>query len=428
MLPSSHLSNSDTPDEAFTHPLLRKLKGEDSNGSVRLQSRVFVLDTDLRKHEEGEHLTAALFPHKMAGLHMVAGVSHVDEHGSADANYFGDQSSMGLTTKERSRSIASCSSFVAPASPVLLLLLLDPYSPKQLRSCLHRLFLSLLTDSRFKSRFAAALGAICYRPTSTLFCAGIGTEADTLLGFTVQLFTTGSLVRSLGNLDATKALLCREDGVVDEAESSLVSALPIAHSVVRSIHSNILGATREVAMVVKNSVNDPNGNGALATNDRTRSGGSLSTRSSMPPALVYQFESEHPLSTRLPSAPDDKFIDSRCMKHKRLPHLLRDLEYIYETQGTAVKLLRSNRGSSGSSTNTPNPSPTNNVMGGAGAAVAVADAMNNSITPSPSYTSPTVISNSLATYATPNALDFPAVWARLLRLGQGVDLQKRRIR
>ena len=222
------------------------------------------------------------------------------------------------------------SSFVPPASPVLLLLLLDPYSPKQLRSCLHRLFLSLLTDSRFKSRFAAALGAVAYRPTSTLFCAGIGTEADTLLGFTVQLFTTGSLVKALGNLDATKALLSREDRPANEAEGSCISALPIAHSVVRSIHSNILGATKEVSVVVRNSLNGSDG-GQPAPNDRSRPGGSLGARSATPPTLVYQFGSEHPLSTRLPGSPDDKFIDSRCMKHKRLPHLLRDLKYIYET-------------------------------------------------------------------------------------------------
>jgi len=56
--------------------------------------------------------------------------------------------------------------------------------------------------------------------------------------------------------------------------------------------------------------------------------------------------------------------------------------------------------------------------------------MGDAVTPSPSLNaSPTSIisSNSLATYKIPNALDFPAVWARLLRLGQGIDLQKRRI-
>ena len=419
MLPISHLTKPGQAEKSFTHPLLlRKLAGTHDatygDDGVYLQQKVFVVDTDLRKHEEGESLTSALFPHKMAGLNTISGVGYVDEHGSEESHFFSDKRDMGVTTVEQSNQIASCSSFVAPASPVLLLLLSDPYSPKHLRSCLHRLFLSLLTDSRFKSRFAASLGAVVYRPTSTLFCAGIGTEADTLLGFTVQLLTTGSLVKALGNLDATKALLCREDKVPDEAETACIFALPIAHSVVRSIHSNILGATNEVSVVVKNDMAETEGDGPTS-NDRAMSAGSISTsRSSMPPALVYQFLSEHPLSTKLPGAPDDKFIDSRCMKHKRLPHLLRDLEYIYETPGTAVKLLRSGRPSS-SSANTPSASPTS-----------LGDAIND--TPSPSFTSPSsIISNSLATYNIANALDFPAVWARLLRLGQGIDLQKRRI-
>ena len=172
MLPTSHLSNADAADDTFGHPFLRRLEGScdaiSGDTSVRLQPRMFVLDTDLRKHEEGKNLTSALYPHRMAGLNMVSGTSHVDEHGSSGCNYFRRRGS-GVATPERARRVASRSSFVAPASPVLLLLLLDPYSPKQLRSCLHRLFLSLLTDSRFKSRFAAALGAVAYRPTSTLF-------------------------------------------------------------------------------------------------------------------------------------------------------------------------------------------------------------------------------------------------------------------
>lgn len=376
---------------------------------VHLQSKVFVVDTDLRKHEEGEHLTSAIFPHKMAGLNLVSGVGHVDLHGSVDSHYFANKSNMSVISIEHSKQLVSCSSFVAPSSPVLLMLLLDPYSPKQLRGCQHRLFLSLLTDSRFKSRFAVSLGAVVYRPTSTLFCAGIGTETDTLLGFTVQLFTTGSLVKALGNLDATKALLCREDKVAN-AEMACVSALPIAHSVVRSIHSIILGATKAVSFSVQNNINE------LAESDHSAawSGGFFdAARSAMPPALVYQYGSEHPLNTRLPGAPDDKFIDSRCMKHKRLPHLLRDLEYIYETPGTAIKLLRSGRILGVS---TPSGSPT------------AADAMYDSVTPSSPFASPTNANfNSLATYNIPNALDFPAVWTRLLRLGQGIDLQKRRI-
>ena len=416
-LPASHLCkpNGDNCEETFTHRLLRRLVKSDANtmgGSqedaytdenlVCLQSKIFVVDTDLRKHEEGEHLTSSIFPHKMAGLNLVSGVGHADLHGSVDSHYFANKSTTSVTSIEHSKQILSCSSFLAPSSPILLMLLLDPYSPKLLRGCQHRLFLSLLTDSRFKSRFAVSLGAVVYRPTSTLFCAGIGTETDTLLGFTVQLFTTGSLVKALGNLDATKALLCRED-VANDVEGACTSALPIAHSVARSIHSNILGATKEVSVAVE-------------TTDHSSAwsaGVSEAARPISPPALVYQYGAEHPLNTKLPGAPDDKFLDSRCMKHKRLPHLLRDLEYIFETPGTAIKLLRSVRTLGVSS---PSGSPKG------------ADAMYNSVTSSPPFASPINSSvNSLGTYNIPNALDFPAVWTRLLRLGQGIDLQKRRI-
>lgn len=411
-LPTAHLS---IPNESnFTHPLLKLFSdiSDDAmmteqpgdGNSVFLSQRVFIVDTDLRKHEEGEFLTAAMYPHKMTGLNLVSGVGHVDEYGSVGCRY---GESMGVTSKEYAKRIVSCSSFMAPTSPVLTLLLLDPYASKNLRSCLQRLFLSLLTDARFKSRFAASLGAVVYRPTSTLFCAGVGTDADTLLGFTVQLFTTGSLVKALGNLDATKGLLCREDRV-DERENSCISALPIAYSVARSIHTNILGATKEVSTLVSNAIEEAKEmeDGPQPSNQKSVS--SVSINASMS-SLSYQFGSEHPLSTRLAAAPDDKFIDSRCMKHKRLPQLLRDLEYIFETPGTAVKLLSSIRSSSSS---TPG---------------LTLDASNDAITPAPSFSSPTVSSNSLATYHIPNALDFPSVWARLLRLGQGIDLQKRRI-
>jgi hypothetical protein len=393
-LPTTHLTGT----KRIGHPLLRRLSesSESMNDSiidgVCLRPRIFVVDTDMRKHEEAEVLTCSLYPHRQPGLYSVSGKSYIDENGSLGSRYGED---VGLTTHEQAKLLVSCSSFLAPMSPILLMLLLDPYSPKLVRSSLHRLFLSLLTDGRFKSRFAASLGALVYRPTSTLFCAGIGTEADTLLGFTVQLFTTGSLVRALGNLDATRSLLCRED-FDDEKEYVCISALPIAYSVVRCIHANILGATDEVSNLVIKAMEQKGGD--ESKNEKIKSALAM---------LSYQFGSEHPLSTRLPAAPDDKFIDKRCMKHKRLPHLLRDLEYIFETPGTAVKLLTSSRG------NTNPPTSPDNA--------------GDMITPSPSFTFPASNPNSLSTYIVTNPADFPSIWARLLRLGQGIDLQKRRI-
>jgi len=39
----------------------------DDGCTVRLRPNVSVVDMDLRTHEEGESLTSALYPHKMAG-------------------------------------------------------------------------------------------------------------------------------------------------------------------------------------------------------------------------------------------------------------------------------------------------------------------------------------------------------------------------
>ena len=63
-----------------------------------------------------------------------------------------------------------------------------------------------------------------------------------------------------------------------------------------------------------------------------------SSNDSLLPALTY-VAGEHPIMTLLPTAPDDGFLDSRSTRHKRLPHLLRDLEYVIETPGTAMRIL-----------------------------------------------------------------------------------------
>ena len=54
---------------------------------------------------------------------------------------------------------------------------------------------------------------------ATLYCSGIGTEMDSPLSFTVQIFTTESL----------------NDGCVGFEDASTI---PVAHNIVRCIHSN----------------------------------------------------------------------------------------------------------------------------------------------------------------------------------------------
>jgi len=331
-----------------------------------------VIDTDLRKPQEADGLTTQMFPHKISGLSIISGVGLADSSGS-DA---GEAKADPPTTAEWSR-LLSTASYSSPSSAILLILMLDPYPPKLLRQPLHSLFLSLLIDARFKSRFAAALG-VAYRSLTTLFCAGVGTESDTPLGFTVQIFTAGSLVRALGSSEAISSLLCRDgDGAKTTLVGKHIFSIPISHNIVRCIHSNLLGSTKQVKVATK-------GAGSGETMGANDSGEVIN------PALVYQ-AGEHCMTTLLPAAPDDEFLDSRSTRHKRLPHLLRDLEYIFETPGTSDRLLL--------------------------AAAAVPTLPNAPHHPMPSVAN---VDPSLC-------LTFPTIWARLLRIGQGMDPQKRRI-
>ena len=365
-LPSTY---SDARPFVEKHPLLYHL----STGQIdvtmknRLTETVMIVDTDLRKQQEADRIISSVYAHKLPGLHMISGV------GSIPLPMI-DNSPPPLANPMEWRHLLATCSFRAPVSPVVVLLLLDPYPTKQLRAVLHALFLSLLIDARFKCRFAAALGAITYRPLSTLFCAGVGTEADTPLGFTVQIFTAGSLVRALGNALATEKLLKSDDENEEPEDGAPVGifTVPIGHSIVRCIHTNLLGATKEVHMILNNTAtgNDDDSHEESGSND------------SLLPALTY-LAGEHPLVTPLPAAPDDGFLDSRSTRHKRLPHLLRDLEYVIETPGTAFRLLL------------PSRFP---------------------------------VHPALSTYSrAADLLSFGTVWSRLLRTAQGMDPQKRKI-
>ena len=334
----------------------------------RLTETVYVVDTDLRKQQEADRITSSVYTHRLPGLQLISGVGTVRVKELSGAM-------PTLPNPMEYRHLLATSSFRAPISPIILLLLLDPYPTKQLRGAVHALFLSLLTDARFKCRFAAALG-IAYRPLSTLFCAGVGTEADTPLGFTVQIFTAGSLVRALGSASAVEKLLLADDEEdASEREASIgVFTMPIAHTVVRCIHTNLLGATKEVHMILNNT--------ASGNDDGSQDDPNQNANDGLLPALTY-VAGEHPLMTPLPAAPDDGFLDSRSTRHKRLPHLLRDLEYVIETPGTAMRLLLPQR--------------------------------------FPSYQGASLSARG------EEILTFSTVWSRLLRLAQGMDPQKRKI-
>jgi hypothetical protein len=365
---------SDTLPTDARHPFLHLLVTGKQNPAVRnrLTEEVIIIDTDLRKEQETERMIASVYPHRLPGLHMISGIGTLPQR-------LVDRSPPALPNPMEFRHLVEAASFRTSSSPIVLMLLLDPYPTKQLRSTLHTLFLSLLIDPRFKSRFAAALGAVAYRPLSTLFCAGVGTDADTPLGFTVQIFTTPSLARALGDSAASVKLLSSDDqeDTYDLGAPLGLLMTPLAHSIVRCIHTNLLGSTKEVQMLLKNTSvgNDEDSNDEAELNN-----------SSLLPALTY-VAGEHPMTTMLPSGHDDGFLDARSTRHKRLPHLLRDLEYVVETPGTAVRLLLNHR--------------------------------ESSLSGSPRMED--------ASPGAPEPLAFAAAWARLLRVAQGMDLQKRKI-
>ncbi len=354
-----------TSPKKLSHPFLCRDSGC-GNQSYYLSDSLIVLETDLRKQQEPDTLIHDEYTHDLLGLHMISGVGLVDVDGDEHGG-----SAMKPTAEDWGQ-LLSISSYRAPVSPILLMLLLDPYPTKQLRGSIHPLFLSLLIDSRMKSRFAASLGGIAYRSLTTLYCSGVGTEVDSPLSFTVQIFTAGSLVRALCNTEATKKLLSFDgdanslgcDGF-DDAFS-----IPVAQNIVRCIHTNLLGSCKEVKMVLKNTVEKRNNNDGADRNKHLS-------------ALTYQ-QGESPHTTLLPAAPDDAFLDARSTKHKRLPPLIRDLEYIFETPGTALRLLL----------------PSDNEV----------------------YKKQENGSSDLKEIP-----HFPRMWCRLLRLAQGVDPQKRKI-
>ena len=273
-----------------------------------VSDRLLVIDTDTCKHQQTDLLLSSLYPHELPGLYAISGITATQKP---------------AISEELKQFILSVATFRSPSSPLLLMLLLDPYPPKNLRSAIHSLFLSLIIDLRFKSRLGAALGSVAYRPLSTLFCAGVGTEADTPLGFSVQILTTGSLVQALSSSAGAVALL--ESDTLDNNETFedgnklfCSYALPIDLTITRAVHSNLLGASKEVKMVLKNIAED--------------------VSNSILTPLLYQ-TSEHPALNCLPAARDDEFLDSRSTRHKRLPHLLKDLQYVLETPGTALRLM-----------------------------------------------------------------------------------------
>ena len=79
---------------------------------------------------------------------------------------------------------------------VRVLMRVDALLPRSLATQLHTLYLSCLLDSTFKRAFGEAICDM-YLSLAVQYAGGIGTRETTLFGFSVQLFTTPSLVYAL---------------------------------------------------------------------------------------------------------------------------------------------------------------------------------------------------------------------------------------
>ncbi|CAM9858010.1 unnamed protein product, partial [Hapterophycus canaliculatus] len=102
---------------------------------------------------------------------------------------------------------------VARDAPLGVLLASDPMLARPLRLALHGLVMRLLVDQEFKRDFALAFARL-YEFLNTLYCKGIGVTDESIFGFSVQTFTTPSLVRLLADASAEtpSQLLPNPDG------------------------------------------------------------------------------------------------------------------------------------------------------------------------------------------------------------------------
>ena len=211
----------------------------------------------------------------------------------------------------------SSPTFSVPWCPLLLLLLLDPYPPNHLRKAIHNTFLPLLTDSRFKNRFGASL-AIAYKSLSYLFCAGVGTARDSIFSINVQIFTSGSVAKFLSTSKSSLSLLLSNDNPNLPVPPSVDAVtLPLPCVVVDVMHATLLGCSS-----------------ALARKDIKKVGferysGASSVQASLLPGL--------------PGAPPfalgDGYLAAPTVSHQRINHLLKDLEYVFQTPETSTLTL-----------------------------------------------------------------------------------------
>lgn len=112
------------------------------------------------------------------------------------------------------------------SSRLALLMVTDFFLTKKLRAELHALYLHLLVDLNFKPWLAKALTWV-YPVLNGLYSRGVGTHEDSIFSFSVQLYTTASIVHSLATTTADEERLS-SPGLLTVLTEAMLQALRLA--------------------------------------------------------------------------------------------------------------------------------------------------------------------------------------------------------
>ncbi|CAM9929017.1 unnamed protein product, partial [Laminaria digitata] len=194
-------------------------------------------------------------------------------------------------------------------APLGVLVAADPLLARPLRLALHGLLMRLLVDQELKRDFALAFARL-YEFLNALYCRGIGVSDESIFGFSVQTFTTPSLVRLLANASAEtpSALLPNPDGGVPKvwrfSETPGLLAL-LAKALVRTLlQAGCRGCGYKncrQAVVAR------------------QAGGGVAAEAAANPVDDENAFLEHDITAR-----------------RRYGHVFRDLEYALQSPGTAL--------------------------------------------------------------------------------------------
>ncbi|CAM9505740.1 unnamed protein product, partial [Phaeothamnion confervicola] len=198
------------------------------------------------------------------------------------------------------------------------LVLADPLLAPPLRASMHGLYMRLLVDPPFKRDFAVVFSRL-YRRLNCMFGNGIGTSEDSIFaGFSVQLYTTPSLVQLLSDAGAVM-------------ESPVLP--PPRHDVAGSDGAGGAGA-------------DGNGDGVCSVWPPPRPQGLVAMlvsalldafaragRESVWASAAGAGGARGGAAAASAASETDEFLDNRVTVSRRFAHAFRDLEYALQQAG-----------------------------------------------------------------------------------------------